>query len=103
MDKQQAIEHLQNKLGRLNMGAVLGWSLLDRFAVSLLCIDALETQPATKPQLLALRDTLLRMKDGDAAAACDNLIDLLSNSRNREDEERDADWQEQITELRGGL
>jgi len=43
-----------------------------------------KTKPATLPQLLALRDALLRFHDKDAAAAADNLIDLL-RQRNEPD------------------
>ena len=35
-------------------------------------------KPATKPQLLALRDLLLSHSDKNAAAAVDNVIDILS-------------------------
>lgn len=38
------------------------------------------TKPATKEQLIALRDVLLAWKDKDTAAAVDNVVDLLGNS-----------------------
>lgn len=78
MNRQQAIKHLQERLERMNMGVILAWSLKDRAAVSRLCIENAITHPATLPQLLALRDALLKWNDKDAAAAADNLIDILS-------------------------
>ena len=37
-----------------------------------------QTQPATKAQLIALRDLLLSHGDKNAAAAVDNVIDILT-------------------------
>jgi len=66
------------------------------------------TQPATKAQLVALRDLLLSYSDKNAAAAVDNVIDILTLNHDQrthaeiEADERDADWQSQVNELRGG-
>jgi hypothetical protein len=44
-----------------------------------------QVQPATKEQLVALRDLLLSHGDKSAAAAVDNVIDILSRVANRTD------------------
>lgn len=61
------------------------------------------TQPANKDSLLALRDQLLRMHDKDAAAAADNLIDLLSRNEHEAQEADAIEWNRMVTEMRGGL
>ena len=51
----------------------------------------MKEQPATKAQLIALRDALLRWRDKDAAAAVDNVIDILSNSTLRNSTKHEED------------
>jgi hypothetical protein len=87
----------------------------------------------SREQLELLRDALLEWGDLNAAAACDNLIDILWHVANtaenvevvsnpltngsvrypetkiiadaicEEYEAQDADWHAQVTELRGGI
>lgn len=66
------------------------------------------TKPATKPQLVALRDLLLEYGDKNAAAAVDNVIDILGQVvkvgeiTQCEIDEIERDWKQQVDELRGG-
>jgi hypothetical protein len=70
-------------------------------------------KPATKAQLVALRDLLLEYGDKNAAAAVDNVIDILGQKAgeitksqeptpNLEIDEIERDWKQQVDELRGG-
>ena len=58
MTKQQAIEHLQKRLYRMNMGIALAWSLEDRAAVSLLCIDTIRQNMHST--LVTLKETEMK-------------------------------------------
>lgn len=71
---------------------------------------AYRPRPATKEQLVALRDLLLSHGDKHAAAAVDNVIDILtvaaSDPRTPAEidaDERDADWHEQVADLLAGM
>lgn len=59
-------------------------------------------KPASLPQLVALRDALLAWHDKNAAAAADNLIDLLSRDEPKPWTADDLDGTEPSPYISGG-
>ena len=63
MTKQQAIEHLQKRLGLMLAGHSYTWTLKDRAAVSLLCIDTI--QQNVHSTLVTLKETEMKETENE--------------------------------------